>query len=75
VFDIESAGQPVWGRCSGWRSKGKCDIKNKQISDRATALLIMSDYDKLSKEEREARDKADRAREADEQSGMLCILL
>jgi hypothetical protein len=29
------------------------------------------EYDKLSKEEREARDLADRAREAEEQSGVL----
>jgi len=28
------------------------------------------DYDKLSKEERELRDKADRAREAEEQAGV-----
>ena len=28
------------------------------------------DYDKLSEEERKARDKADRAREAEEQAGM-----
>ena len=31
----------------------------------------MADYDKLSKEEREAKDKADRAREAEEQAGTL----
>jgi len=30
----------------------------------------MSDYDKLSKEEREAKDKADRAREAEEQAAL-----
>jgi hypothetical protein len=35
----------------------------------------MSDYDKLSKEEREARDKVDRAREAEEQAGMLSTLV
>jgi hypothetical protein len=28
------------------------------------------DYDKLSEEERKARDKADRAREAEEQAGI-----
>ena len=36
-------------------------------------LLIMStdeEYDKLKPEEREARDKLDRAREAEEQAGM-----
>jgi hypothetical protein len=30
-----------------------------------------NDYDKLTKEEREARDKADREREVAEQSGMV----
>lgn len=33
------------------------------------------DYDNLSKEEREARDKADREREATEQAGVCFILL
>ena len=74
MFDIESAGQPVCGLRSGWGFKGKCDIKHKQMSDRATHTAAMSDYDKLSKEEREARDKADRAREAEEQAGMLYTL-
>ena len=32
------------------------------------------DYDKLSPEEREIRDKADRQREAEEQAGMAIIL-
>jgi len=38
AFDIENAGQPVCGLSAGWRSRGKWDIKNKQISDRAAAL-------------------------------------
>ena len=33
-------------------------------------MSATDDYDKLSKEEREARDKADREREAAEQAGM-----
>lgn len=33
------------------------------------------DYDKLSKEEREVRDKADRAREAAEQAGPKYLFL
>ncbi len=41
----------------------------------AFTMADQSDYDKLSKEERDAKDKYDRQREAEEQAGEIKMLL
>lgn len=70
------------GLASLWSflGQGEYTTPNTHVTSfHALLLTTMSaspddDYDKLSPEEREVRDKADRQREAEEQAGMTVIL-
>jgi hypothetical protein len=57
--------------------KGNHTTPNTHVTLPPTIMStqVEDDYDKLSPEEREIRDKADRQREADEQAGMSFVPL